>query len=169
MRHTSAVLTSLSLATMQPGDTPYGLIDDAALVLSDDKIAWLGKRDALPAIYSDHQAHDMGGRLVTPALIDCHTHVVHAGNRASEFEMRLLGVSYEEVARSGGGIASTVTATRLASEDDLVAAALPFVDAMIAEGVAVIEIKSGYGLEQATELRMLRAARRGTSAGCGQF
>ena len=160
MQNTSVVLTSLRAATMVSGADPYGLVDGAALVLVGGKIAWVGMQADLPSDYAALPVHDMGGRLVTPALIDCHTHVVHGGNRATEFEMRLQGASYEEVARAGGGIVSTVTATRKASEDDLAAAALPFVDAMIAEGVAVIEIKSGYGLEQDTELRMLRAARR---------
>ena len=154
------VLTHLTAATMQPGDNPYGLVPDAALALVGGKIAWVGARDALPGQFAAVPVHDIGGRLVTPALIDCHTHVIHGGNRAAEFEMRLQGASYEEVARAGGGIVSTVAATRRASEDDLVEAALPFVDAMIAEGLSVIEIKSGYGLEQDTELRMLRAARR---------
>ena len=160
MQNPSVVLTSLRAATMIPGADPYGLVDDAALVLTGGKIAWVGTQANLPSDYAALSVHDMGGRLVTPALIDCHTHVVHGGNRATEFEMRLQGASYEEVARAGGGIVSTMTATRRASEDDLVAAALPYVDAMIAEGLAVIEIKSGYGLEQDTELRMLRAARR---------
>ena len=160
MQHSSVVLTSRRAATMVPGADPYGLIDDAALVLVGGKIAWVGAQAAMPGDYTALAVRDMGGRLITPALIDCHTHVIHGGNRASEFEMRLHGASYEQVARAGGGIVSTVTATRRASEDDLVAAALPFVDAMIAQGVAVIEIKSGYGLEQDTELRMLRAARR---------
>ncbi len=145
---------------MQHGTDPYALIEDAALVLVGREIAWVGPRTALPGEYGQLAMQDMGGRLVTPALIDCHTHVVHGGNRATEFEMRLQGASYEAVARAGGGIVSTVKATRNASEDELISAALPFVDAMIAEGVAVIEIKSGYGLEQETELRMLRAARR---------
>lgn len=160
MQHSTVVLTNLRAATLQPGTDPYGMIEDAALVLTGDKIAWVGPLAALPGDYGDMTAQDMGGRLVTPALIDCHTHVVHGGNRATEFEMRLQGASYEAVARAGGGIVSTVKATRNASEDELVWAALPFVDAMIAEGVAVIEIKSGYGLERDTELRMLRAARR---------
>jgi len=145
---------------MVSGADPYGLIDEAALVLVGGKIAWVGAQADLPGEYAAMPVQNMSGRLITPALIDCHTHTVHGGNRAAEFEMRLHGASYEEVARAGGGIVSTVTATRRASEDDLVAAAMPFVDAMIAEGVAVIEIKSGYGLEQNTELRMLRAARR---------
>lgn len=160
MQNPSVVLTSLRAATMVSGADPYGLIDEAALVLVGGKIAWVGAKADLPGEYAAMPVQNMSGRLITPALIDCHTHTVHGGNRAAEFEMRLHGASYEEVARAGGGIVSTVTATRRASEDDLVAAAMPFVDAMIAEGVAVIEIKSGYGLEQNTELRMLRAARR---------
>ena len=160
MQQSSVVLTSLRAATMRSGADPYGLIKDAAIVLAGGKIAWIGAQADLPSDYAALPVRDMGGRLITPALIDCHTHVIHGGNRAAEFQMRLQGASYEEVARAGGGIVSTVTATRKASEDDLVAAALPYVDAMIAEGVAVIEIKSGYGLEQDTELRMLRAARR---------
>lgn len=151
------VLTSLRAATML-GEA-YGLIEDAAIVLEAGKIAWIGPRLSLDPTFAAMPQRDMGGRLVTPALIDCHTHVVHGANRAVEFEMRLNGASYEEVARAGGGIVSTVKATRAASEAELIAAALPFVDAMIAEGVAVIEIKSGYGLELETELRMLRAAR----------
>ena len=160
MQLTPVVLTHLTAATMVPGSNAYGLIPDAAMVLVAGRIAWVGARSAMPRNYADMPVQDIGGRLVTPALIDCHTHVIHGGNRATEFEMRLQGASYEEVARAGGGIVSTVAATRRSSQADLVAAALPFVDAMIAEGVAVIEIKSGYGLEQDTELRMLRAARR---------
>ena len=153
------VLTNCHAATLCPGALPYGLIGDAAIALGGGRIAWVGPATDLPATHAALPRHDLGGRLVTPALIDCHTHVIHGGNRASEFEMRLNGASYEEVARAGGGILSTVTATRRASVEDLVTAALPFVDAMIAEGVAVIEIKSGYGLEAEAELRMLRAAR----------
>ncbi len=160
MQHPSVVLTSLRAATMQPGGDGYGLIEDAALALEAGQIAWVGTRGDMPGRFGHLPQRDMGGRLITPALIDCHTHVVHGGNRAAEFEMRLLGASYEDVARAGGGIVSTVVATRAASEQALVAAALPYVDAMIAEGVAVIEIKSGYGLDQETELRMLRAARQ---------
>jgi imidazolonepropionase len=102
---------------------------------------------------------DIGRVLVTPALIDCHTHIVHGGNRAREFEMRLNGASYEDIARAGGGIVSTVSATRGASEDELLASALPRIDALIAQGVATVEIKSGYGLDRDTELKMLRVAR----------
>ena len=160
MQQSAVVLTHLLAATMQPGPDPYGLIEDAALVLLDGRIAWVGPQSTLPAEFDRMPKQDMGGRLVTPALVDCHTHIVHGGNRATEFEMRLQGASYEEVARAGGGIISTVKATRNASEDDLITSALPFVDAMIAEGVAVIEVKSGYGLERDAEMRMLRAARR---------
>lgn len=133
----------------------YGLIDDAAIVCAAGMIRWIGPRRDAPT----GPTHDLGGRLVTPALIDCHTHVVHGGNRAGEFELRLNGASYEEVARAGGGIVSTVRATRAATVEDLVAAALPRLDAMLAEGVATVEIKSGYGLDHDTELNMLRAAR----------
>ena len=141
-------------------DQPYGLVPDAALVIDGDRIVWIGPRDDLPADRAGLPDRSLGGRLVTPALIDCHTHLVHGGNRAAEFEMRLNGASYEEVARAGGGILSTVTATRAASLDDLVASALPRLDAALAEGVATVEVKSGYGLDLETELRMLRAARR---------
>jgi imidazolonepropionase len=164
VQQNSVVLINLRAATMVPdaelANDSYGLIKDAALVLGEGKIVWIGPQAKLPAVYKDLPAKDMGGRLVTPALIDCHTHVVHGGNRATEFEMRLGGASYEEVARAGGGIVSTVAATRNASVEQLVQAALPFVDAMLAEGVAVIEVKSGYGLDHDTELRMLRAARQ---------
>lgn len=137
----------------------YGLMDDAAIVLENDTITWAGKRTDIPNYLSKAQPVDMGGRLVTPALIDCHTHIVYGGNRAGEFEMRLEGASYEEIARSGGGIMSTVAATRSASEEDLLSAALVRVDALIAEGVGAVEVKSGYGLDMDTELKMLRVAR----------
>ncbi len=149
------ILTNLRIATMVNG---YGLIDSAALVIEGDRIAWVGPEAALPA--SAAPRHDMGGRLLTPALIDCHTHVVHGGHRATEFEMRLNGASYEEVAKAGGGIVSTVSATRAASEEALLASALGRIDQMLHYGVGMVEIKSGYGLDVATELRMLRAARR---------
>ncbi len=153
-------LENLRLARMITGSGPYGLIEDAALVMMGARIVWAGKSGAVPDAFKAAERHDMAGRLVTPALIDCHSHVVFAGNRAREFEMRLEGASYEQVARAGGGIIATVTATRAASEDELLAQALPRVDALINEGVATIEVKSGYGLEQQAELRMLRAARR---------
>ena len=144
------------IATMEAGGEPYGLIEDAALLVRDGRISAVGRREEI----GGGAAEDLGGRLVTPSPVDCHTHLIFGGDRAREFEMRLEGASYEEVARAGGGIVSTVRATRGASEDALVAAALPRLDALIAEGVATTEIKSGYGLDRETELRCLRAARR---------
>ena len=141
-------------------DAPYGLIGDAAIAVRGGRIAWVGPEVAIPNAHADLPRTPLNRRLVTPALIDCHTHVVHAGHRAAEFEMRLGGASYEQVARAGGGILSTVRATRAAIEDDLVAQALPRLDAMLACGVGTVEVKSGYGLDGDTELRMLRAARR---------
>ena len=138
----------------------YGLIDNAAIAIVGDQIAWVGPVQDLPVSYRTQSLQNLGGRLVTPALIDCHTHVVFAGDRAKEFELRLNGASYEELARAGGGILSTVNATRAASEDELLASALPRVDALIAEGMTTLEVKSGYGLDKKTELRMLRVARR---------
>ncbi|MCA0433168.1 MAG: imidazolonepropionase [Proteobacteria bacterium] len=159
MAQRSFALANGRIATMT-GSTPYGLIEDGAIAVTDGSIAWVGPRPAMPEKYATLPVQDLGGRLVTPALVDCHTHLIHGGNRAQEFELRLKGATYEEVARAGGGIVSTVTATRAASEAELVAAALPRLDAAIAEGVSVIEIKSGYGLDIETELRMLRAARK---------
>lgn len=153
------LISHCTLATMIPG-TPYGLVPDGAVAIRGDRIAWVGSRSAVPAEFRGETPVDLGGRLVTPGLIDCHTHVVHGGNRAAEFEQRLGGASYEEIARAGGGILSTVRATRTASETDLLAQALPRIDAMLAGGVTVVEVKSGYGLDRETELRMLRVARR---------
>ncbi len=150
------LLTHLTAATMQGG---YGLIADAAMV-ADTHIRWIGPAVDLPPVYRDLPTHNLQGRLVTPALIDCHTHIVYGGHRAAEFEMRLQGASYEQIARAGGGILSTVTATRAASEDDLVAQALPRLDAILAQGAGTVEVKSGYGLTVADELKLLRAARR---------
>jgi imidazolonepropionase len=158
MENRTLIHENCTAATMVSGR--YGLLVDAAIASVAGRIVWAGQRGALPTEYAGAERHDLGGRLVTPALIDCHTHIVHGGHRANEFEMRLKGASYEEVARAGGGIVSTVTATRKASVGELVSAALPRVDAAIAEGVAVIEVKSGYGLDLVTELNMLRAARR---------
>ena len=152
------VLVDLTAATMD-GPQPYGLIEDAAIAIAEGQIAWVGPRDDLPQGYRDLPAESLGQRLVTPGLIDCHTHIVHGGDRAREFEMRLEGASYEEIARAGGGIVSTVTATRAADEAELLADALSRVDVLIAEGVTAIEVKSGYGLDIETELRMLRTAR----------
>lgn len=153
------LLTHLSAATMVDTASGYGLLDNVGLAIEGDRISWIGPLQNCPTDVAKLPTYDCGGRLVTPALIDCHTHIVHGGNRAQEFEMRLEGASYEEIARAGGGIASTVTATRETSEDDLLAAALRRADALIAEGVATVEIKSGYGLDRDTELKMLRVAR----------
>ncbi len=156
----SFLIANATVATMQTGRAAYGLIESGAVAVSGGKIFWAGKSASVPPEYAAFETIDLGGRLVTPGLIDCHTHVVFGGNRAREFEMRLQGATYEEIARAGGGILSTVKATRAASEDELLTAALPRVDAMLAEGVTTLEIKSGYGLTVDTELAMLRVARR---------
>lgn len=153
------LLRNAKIVTIEDQDS-YGLIECGAIAIKDGLIDWVGADDAIPAAYLDGQARDLEGHLITPALIDCHTHVVHGGDRAVEFEMRLKGASYEEVARAGGGIVSTVKATREASIENLLTSALPRVDALLAEGVSVIEVKSGYGLDRETELNMLRAARK---------
>lgn len=159
---TGEVLGHCALATLEraTGQAAYGFVAEGAIAIAHGRIRWRGGAGDLPREFAKWPTRDLGGRLVTPALIDCHTHVVHAGNRAAEFEMRQQGVSYAEIARSGGGIVSTVRATRGASETELLAQTLPRVDAEIAEGVATIEIKSGYGLDGETELRMLRVARK---------
>ncbi|MFZ6657039.1 imidazolonepropionase [Undibacterium sp. TJN19] len=148
---------NVHLACMTEG---YGEIRDAAIAVKDGKIVWLGQQGNLPAGYSASKTHDGKGCWLTPGLIDCHTHLVYAGNRSNEFEARLNGVAYEEIARQGGGIISTVRATRAATEDELLAQTLPRLHAMLAEGVTTIEIKSGYGLDLETEARILRVARR---------
>ncbi|HSS64363.1 MAG TPA: imidazolonepropionase [Gammaproteobacteria bacterium] len=150
------------VATMRAGDgTPYGAIEDGAVAVRAGRIVWVGERSALPAdAAAVGQVHSAGGRWITPGLIDCHTHLVHAGNRAREFEMRLQGSSYEEIAGQGGGILSTVRETRAAEETALVDSARARLKVLLSEGVTAVEIKSGYGLDRDTELRMLRAARR---------
>ncbi|MDA0220964.1 MAG: imidazolonepropionase [Proteobacteria bacterium] len=154
--------TGARLATMEQGETPYGAIENGALGVEDGRIVYCGPQDDLPGAPDSlaREIHRLDGRWITPGLIDCHTHLVHGGDRAGEFEMRLEGASYEELLKAGGGILSTVRATREASLESLVATALPRLDALLAEGVTTIEIKSGYGLDVATETRMLRAARR---------
>lgn len=154
------LLTNAKLVTLTETGDPYGLIEDGVLAIDGETIGYAGPAADLPEAFSDYPNENLNGRLVTPGLIDCHTHVVFGGDRAREFEMRLEGASYEEVARAGGGIVSTVKATRLASEDELLEGALSRVDALIAEGVTGIEIKSGYGLDKETELKMLRVARK---------
>lgn len=157
------LFTNARIVTLRD-DQDYGLIEEGAIATDGDQITWVGPSADVPDVYRSETTHDLGGRLVTPALIDCHTHVVFGGNRATEFELRLNGASYEEVARAGGGIVSTVTATHSASEAALLADALTRVDALIAEGVTLIEVKSGYGLDRDTELKMLRVARQIASA-----
>jgi imidazolonepropionase len=149
---------NLRLATMAPGPTAYGAIEDGALALRDGRIAWIGSRRDLPA-GAARETLDGGGRWATPGLVDCHTHLVFGGDRAREFELRLGGASYEEIARAGGGIRATVAATRAADLAALVAAARPRLAALAREGVTTVEIKSGYGLDIDTETRQLRAAR----------
>lgn len=155
--------TNGRLMTMVPeqgGRPGLGTIDHGAVACRAGRIVFAGAANALPSDLDAAERIDLDGRWVSPGLIDCHTHIVHGGNRAREFELRLAGASYEEIARAGGGIRSTVSATRAADEDSLVASALPRLDALIGEGVTTIEIKSGYGLEVEAETRMLRAARR---------
>ncbi len=152
-----SVWLNAHLATMA-GAAPYGEIRDGVIAATGGRISWIGPRSA----WKDKakQEIDARGAWITPGLIDCHTHIVHAGNRANEFEMRLKGASYEEIARAGGGIVSTVSKTRAATEDELAATAQARLAQWLAEGVTVIEVKSGYGLDRDTELKMLRAARR---------
>ncbi|QXH47088.1 imidazolonepropionase [Pseudomonas xanthosomatis] len=145
------------VATMAGGR--YSVIEDAAIVTSAGLIEWIGPRDDVPPVAADRIV-DLGGAWVTPGLIDCHTHAVFGGNRSGEFEQRLQGVSYAETAAQGGGIASTVRATRAASEDELFASARQRVQALMRDGLTCIEIKSGYGLDLACERKMLRVARR---------
>ena len=153
------LLNNARIATMATGFEPYGLINVGVIAVSNGKISWFGPASALPATYAGWNEQDIDGRLVTPGLIDCHTHIVFSGNRALEFEMRLNGASYEDIARAGGGIVSTVTATRKAGLEALTKDALTRLDALISEGVTCVEVKSGYGLDHDTELTMLRAAR----------
>ncbi len=148
------------LATLSTSRQGLGLISDGLVAAAHGRIVFAGPATDAPLHLDAKERTDCEGRWITPGLIDCHTHLVYGGNRAHEFEQRLAGVSYEEIARAGGGIVSTVAATRKASVDDLVASALPRLDALLAEGVTTIEIKSGYGLELATERRQLQAARR---------
>ncbi|HLX80444.1 MAG TPA: imidazolonepropionase [Burkholderiales bacterium] len=152
-----AVWLNANLATMA-GRAPYGAIRDGAIAARDGRISWVGPRSAWKEkAKREHDAHDA---WITPGLVDCHTHLVYAGDRAAEFELRLKGASYEEIARAGGGIVSTVTQTRAASEDELLRLAQARLRQWLAEGAAVVEVKSGYGLDRDTELKMLRAARR---------
>ncbi len=155
----TTILTNARLATMSPERPGLGVIENSRVMIEDGRIVAVGEASEI-AIPGGAEVIDCEGRWVTPGLIDCHTHLVHAGNRAREFEMRLAGASYEEIARAGGGIVSSVRQVREASEADLVAQTLPRLDALIAEGVTTVEVKSGYGLTVEDELKMLRAARQ---------
>jgi imidazolonepropionase len=153
------LLIDCHAATMVEGNTPYGAIEDAAVVISDGRIAWIGPRVDLPPVQVE-TTERLGGRWLTPGLIDCHTHLVFGGDRSGEFEQRLGGATYEEIARAGGGIVASVQATRVASEEDLFASAMARLEGLKATGVTTVEIKSGYGLDLDSELKMLRVARR---------
>ena len=157
----TTVWRNARLATMSEREPGLGLVSAGAVAVKNSRIAYAGPEANLSAdLLRDAEVVDCKGRLITPGLIDCHTHLVHAGNRANEFEMRLAGATYEEVAKAGGGIVSSVKSLRAASEDELVRQSLPRLDALIAEGVTTIEIKSGYGLDLQNEAKSLRAARR---------
>ncbi len=153
------VIFAEAIATMSAETNAYGLVPQGAVAISDGVVDWVGARSDLPDRYRTFDAEDVGARLITPGLIDAHTHIVFGGNRAAEFELRLNGASYTDIAQSGGGILSTVRSTRALSLSELVSQSLPRVDALLREGVCTIEVKSGYGLDQETELNMLRAAR----------
>ena len=153
------VFTHCKAATLVAGATGYGLVEDAAIAVQGGRISWVGDASDLPQDYADWEKVELEGALVTPALVDCHTHLVFGGDRSREFALRLQGASYEEIAKAGGGIRSTVSATREATDEDLLASALRRVDDLLADGVAVIEVKSGYGLTIEQEMRMLRVAR----------
>ncbi len=154
-----ALWRNVHLATMTDGSASYGDILNGALAIKNGQIAWLGAEQDVPADAHAAETHDGQGAWLTPGLIDCHSHIVYAGNRSNEFEARLNGVAYEAIARAGGGILSTVNATRAADFDDLLAQSLPRVKRLLAEGVTTLEIKSGYGLDLDTEAKMLRVAR----------
>jgi imidazolonepropionase len=157
--HWQTLWINIHLATMTDGGKSYGAIEEGALAVSEGKIAWLGKEKNLPVFDKRRvQVIDGQGQWLTPGLIDCHTHLVYGGNRANEFEMRLQGKSYQEISQAGGGIVSTVKATRAASEAELLSSALPRLMALHQEGVTSLEVKSGYGLNTITEIKMLKVA-----------
>ena len=147
-------------ARLLPTGDPERAIPDAAIAVRGARIAWVGTLDALPEAHARLPRHDAGGRWITPGLVDCHTHLVFAGQRADEFALRLQGATYEDIARRGGGILSTVRSTRQANEEELFEASAPRLEALLAEGVTAVEIKSGYGLDLETERKQLRVARR---------
>ena len=159
MSHWDLLLTDARIATMERDVAPYGVIDDGAIAIADGAIAWVGSTASIPN-NEVREARSLSGHWVTPALIDCHTHLVFGGDRSAEFEQRLSGVSYEEIARAGGGILSTVHATRNSSSDELFESASKRLQRLQADGVATVEIKTGYGLDVATEIKMLEVANR---------
>jgi imidazolonepropionase len=153
------LLVGAHLATMRGAGVPYGAIQDGAVGIAGERIAWVGRAADVPRDVTARRTQDCGGRWLTPGLVDCHTHLVHAGSRADEFEQRLLGATYADIAREGGGINATVRATRAASVDELAAQSRPRLAALAAEGVTTVEIKSGYGLDTVNELKQLAVAR----------
>lgn len=153
------IFVDFRVATMSDSSNAYGALEDVAIGVRDGLIEWIEPASIIPKFDGDVRIIDGGNRWLTPGLIDCHTHLVYGGNRANEWEMRLGGVPYEEIARQGGGILSSVTATRAATEEELVASAAKRLSCLMSEGVTTVEIKSGYGLDLATELKMLRAAK----------
>src|SRR6478736_8359647 len=157
--HFDRIWHNARLASVRGNLPGLGVVEHGVIAARDGRIAFAGSRSDFPSDADAAEQIDCAGRWITPGLIDCHTHLVFGGNRAHEFELRLQGASYEEIARAGGGIVSTVAATRAASEAELLASALPRLDALISEGVTTVEIKSGYGLNTATEMRQLSAAR----------
>ncbi|MEQ4576221.1 MAG: imidazolonepropionase, partial [Gammaproteobacteria bacterium] len=157
--HCDTLWHNAHLLTLDAADGGLGIVPDGVVASLDGRIAYAGPAAGAPAL-APAERIDCGGRWISPGLVDCHTHLVYAGNRANEFEQRLQGASYADIARAGGGIVSTVRATRAADEAALVAASLPRLDAMLAEGVTTIEIKSGYGLTLEDETKQLRVARR---------
>ena len=157
-----ALWVNANLATLSESAGGYGAIREGAIAVADGRIVWLGKMKDLPDAALDHvkKIYDAKGYWLTPGLIDCHTHLIYGGNRAKEFELLLKGANYRQIAESGGGIRATVSATREASEQELVTAAGRRLQALLHEGVTTVEIKSGYGLQLSTELAMLRAAKK---------
>ena len=157
-----SIWINANLATMDMGAMPYGTINGGAIGVSEGKIIWLGNMAELPGNPADisEDITDCEGAWITPGLIDCHTHLIFGGNRVGEYEKRLVGESYEEIARQGGGIRSTVDATRSASHEELLKTAKDRIEKLISEGVTTVEIKSGYGLDVETEIKMLRVARQ---------
>ncbi|MBP7370470.1 MAG: imidazolonepropionase [Arenimonas sp.] len=162
MREKNGLLLNAHLATLNNQEQAYGAIENGAMAWRNGQIIFIGKQAELPQAIIDEfpKAIDAQGAWVTPALIDCHTHLVFAGNRAPEFEQRLQGINYQDIAKAGGGILSTVRQTRAASEEELFSQSLPRLQALIQDGVTCVEIKSGYGLDLATERKMLRVARQ---------